>query len=127
MIAVEKLAEVFVEVADTLIDDFDVIEFLEMLTIRTADMSHAASAGLLLVDAHGQLQFMAASQESVKLLELFQIQNEEGPCMECFRNGAAVVNTDLQRARAAGHCSARVRSPPDSVRCTPSPCDTERR
>lgn len=99
MIAVEKLAEVFVEVADTLIDDFDVIEFLEMLTIRTADMSHAASAGLLLVDAHGKLQFMAASQESVKLLELFQIQNEEGPCMECFRNGAAVVNTDLQRAQ----------------------------
>ena len=100
MIAVENLVEVFVEFADTLVDDFDVIEFLEMVTTRTADMSHAASAGLLLVDPHGQLQFMAASRESVKLLELFQIQNQEGACMDCFRGGAPVVNTDLTRAEA---------------------------
>ena len=53
MIAVERLAEVFVEFADTLVDDFDVIEFLEMVSTRTADMSRTASAGLLLVDPHG--------------------------------------------------------------------------
>lgn len=98
MIAVDRLAEVFVEVADTLVDDFDVIEFLETLTRHTAEVSDAASAGLLLADPHGQLQYMAASQESVKLLELFQLQYQEGPCLDCFRSGAAVVNSDLHQA-----------------------------
>lgn len=98
MIAVEQLAEVFVEIADTLVDDFDVIEFLQLVTSRSASICNASSAGLLLADAHGQLQFMAASQESVKLLELFQLQNAEGPCLDCFHTGTAVVNTDLDDA-----------------------------
>jgi len=100
MIAVEHLAAVFVEVADTLVDDFDVIEFLESLTRHTAQVSDASSAGLLLADPHGQLQYMASSQESVKLLELFQLQHHEGPCLDSFRTGTAVVNSDL---RQAGH------------------------
>jgi GAF domain-containing protein len=98
LIAVDHLAEVFVEVADTLVDDFDVIEFLESLTRHTAEVTSAASAGLLLTDPQGQLQYMAASAESVKLLELFQLQYLEGPCLDCFRTGTAVVNGDLQRA-----------------------------
>jgi len=100
MIAVDRLAEVFVEVADTLVDDFDVIEFLETLTRHTAEVSDAASAGLLLTDAHGQLQYMASSATSVELLELFQLQYQEGPCLDCFRTGAAVVNSDLHQAGA---------------------------
>ena len=98
MIAVDRLAEVFVEVADTLVDDFDVIEFLESLTRRTAEVSDTASAGLLLTDPHGRLQYMASSATSVKMLELFQLQYQEGPCLDCFRTGAAVVNTDLHQA-----------------------------
>jgi GAF domain-containing protein len=98
MIAVDRLAEVFVEVADTLVDDFDVIEFLESLTRHTADVSDAASAGLLLADPHGQLQYMASSSTSVKLLELFQLQYQEGPCLDCYATGAAVVNNDLHQA-----------------------------
>jgi GAF domain-containing protein len=98
MIAVDRLAEVFVEVADTLVDDFDVIEFLESVTRHTAEVSDAASAGLLLTDAHGQLQYMASSDTSVELLELFQLQYQEGPCLDCFRTGTAVVNSDLHQA-----------------------------
>jgi transcriptional regulator with GAF, ATPase, and Fis domain len=98
VIAVEQVAEVLVGVADTLVGDFDVVEFLEMVARHSASVSNAASAGVLLADARGQLQFMAASKESVKLLELFQIQNQEGPCLECFYAGSAVVNTDLARA-----------------------------
>jgi len=100
MIAVDRLAEVFVEVADTLVDDFDVIEFLETLTRHTAEVSDAASAGLLLTDAHGQLQYMASSATSVELLELFQLQYQEGPRLDCFRTGTAVVNSDLHQAGA---------------------------
>ncbi|HYN28667.1 MAG TPA: GAF and ANTAR domain-containing protein [Dermatophilaceae bacterium] len=98
MIAVAHLADIFVEVADTLVDDFDIIEFLESLTRHTAEVSDAASAGLLLADPNGQLQYMASSGESVKLLELFQLQYQEGPCLDCFRSGTAVVNSDLHHA-----------------------------
>jgi len=99
MITVESLADAFVEIADTLVDDFDVIEFLETVTSRSAQMSRASAGGLLLADPHGRLQFMAASQESVKLLELFQLQNDEGPCLDCFHSGSPVVNTDLTQAQ----------------------------
>jgi GAF domain-containing protein len=98
MIAIEKLAEVFVEVADTLVVDFDIVDFLQMVTTRTADMTRAQAAGLLLANDRDQLHFMAASQESVKLLELFQLQSEEGPCLDCFRFGAPVSNADLTLA-----------------------------
>jgi GAF domain-containing protein len=98
MIAVEKLAAVFVEVADTLVVDFDIVDFLQMVTARSADMTRAEAAGLVLANERNQLQFMAASQESVKLLELFQLQAEEGPCLDCFRYGTAVANADLARA-----------------------------
>ncbi len=98
MIAIEKLAAVFVEVADTLVVDFDIVDFLQMVTTRSADMTRAEAAGLVLANERNQLQFMAASQESVKLLELFQLQSEEGPCLDCFRYGVPVANADLTRA-----------------------------
>jgi GAF domain-containing protein len=98
MIAADQLAEIFVEAADTLVDDFDVVEFLETLTQHTAHVSRAAFAGLLLADPHGQLHYMASSAESVKLLELFQLQYHEGPCLDCFRTGEPVVNADLGAA-----------------------------
>jgi len=94
----ERLADVFVEVADTLVDDFDLIEFLQMLTSRTAELAGAAAAGLLLADQQGNLQFMAASDEDTKMLELFQLQVHEGPCQDCFRTGQPVTNADLGAA-----------------------------
>jgi GAF domain-containing protein len=98
VIAVEQLAEVFVQVADTLVEDFDIIDFLETVTDRTARMSGAAAAGLLLADPHGQLRFMAASEGSARALELFQIQSDEGPCMDCYHTGAPVINSNLTQA-----------------------------
>ena len=98
MIAVEHLAEVLAEITDTLVDDFDPIEFLELVTTRSASMSHSASAGLLLADPEGRLQFTAASGQSAKLMELFRLQTEEGPWLDCFSTGTPVVNTDLGQA-----------------------------
>jgi GAF domain-containing protein len=94
----ERLAEVFVEMADTLVDDFDLVEFLQMVTIRTAELMEVAAVGLLLADHHGELQFMAASDEATRLLELFQLQNHEGPCLDAFRSSEPVVNADLSQA-----------------------------
>ena len=98
MIAAEQLAEVFVEVADTLVDDFDLIDFLQIITRRSSDLFNFSAAGLLLADDHGRLQLMAASDERTELLELFQIQAQEGPCQDCFVQGTAVIGSDLAHA-----------------------------
>jgi GAF domain-containing protein len=98
MIAVDKLAEVFVEAADTLVDDFDLIEFLQRLTTRTSELFEVSAAGLLLADENGLLQLMAASDERSEMIELFQVQAAEGPCQDCYRGGAAVINADLRSA-----------------------------
>ncbi len=94
----ERLAEIFVEVADTLVGDFDLIEFLQMVTKHTSEFVDAAAAGLLLGDQRGRLQFMAASDEQTRLLELFQVQSHQGPCQDCFREGVPVVDADLTTA-----------------------------
>ncbi|MEV4628484.1 GAF and ANTAR domain-containing protein [Micromonospora sp. NPDC049523] len=93
-----RLAKVFVEVSDTLVDEFDLIEFLHLLTMRAAELADANVVGLVLANQHGQLQFMAGSREEARLLELFQIQNDEGPCLDAFRTGVTVVDTDLRSA-----------------------------
>jgi hypothetical protein len=98
VVSTERLADVFVEVADRLVDDYDVIEFLQLVTNRTAELIGASDVGLLLTDQRGRLQFVAASNEGVRQLELFQVQNHEGPCLDAFRSGQAVVNADLQEA-----------------------------
>jgi hypothetical protein len=98
LVSTERLADVFVEVADTLVDEYDVIEFLQLVTNRTADLVGDSDVGLLLADQRGRLEFMAASNEDVERLELFQLQNHEGPCLDAFRSGEPVVNADLEDA-----------------------------
>ena len=90
-----QLVVTFVELADTLVEDFDLVEFLSTLTERVVELGLASEAGILLVDEHGNLQFMAASDERTHLLELFQVQNQEGPCQDCFSTGAPVGAADL--------------------------------
>jgi transcriptional regulator with GAF, ATPase, and Fis domain len=97
-ISAQRLAEVFVQVADTLVDEFDLIEFLQMVTSHTSELVAARDAGLLLADHRGKLQLMAASDERTQMLELFQVQMIEGPCQDCYRQGEPVVNADLREA-----------------------------
>ncbi|GAA0706816.1 GAF and ANTAR domain-containing protein [Dactylosporangium roseum] len=96
----QRLARIFVEVADTLIDEFDLIEFLQMLADRAAGLIDTATVGLLLADEQNRLRFMAASDETTKLLELFQLQWQDGPCLDAFRTAEPVVNADLCTASA---------------------------
>ncbi len=97
-VSAERLAKTFVEVSDTLVDEFDLIDFLHTLTVRTAELVGAGAAGLLLADQRGRLEFMAASDENARLLELFQVQNSEGPCLDAFRTAAPILNADLRTA-----------------------------
>jgi hypothetical protein len=95
----QRLAETFVELADTLVDDFDVIDFLQVLAARCVELLDVGAAGIVLADQGGSLMTVAASDERARLLELFEVQNDEGPCHDCYRLGAAVVNVDLDGMR----------------------------
>jgi len=90
-----RLSRVFVELADTLVDDFDVVELLANLGERCVELFDAAAAGLLLTDERGVLRLIAATSEEAEMVELFQIQAAEGPCLECFTTGEAVQIGDL--------------------------------
>jgi hypothetical protein len=95
----QRLAETFVELADTLTDEFDVIDFLQVLAARCVELLDVAAAGIMLAGQGDSLMTVAASDERARLLELFEIQNDEGPCRDCYRLGTAVVNVDLRGAR----------------------------
>ncbi|GLW29359.1 GAF and ANTAR domain-containing protein [Actinoplanes regularis] len=99
-VSAERLSAIFVEVADTLVDEFDLFDFLHLLTDRASSLVGAAAAGLMLADEHGRLEFIAGSDENVRLVELFQLQNSQGPCLEAFRTGQSVINVDLAAATA---------------------------
>jgi len=87
----QQLATIFVEIADTLVDDFDVIEFLQLLADRSVSVVEVSAAGLLITDQRGALRVVAASTEETKLLELFQLQADEGPCLDCFHTGRPLM------------------------------------
>src|ERR1700744_2114271 len=89
------LSETFVELTDTMVADFDIIDFLHVLTSRSVELLNVSAAGLLLADPRGELRVVAASSEAARLLELFQLQSDHGPCLDCFRSGQPVVATDL--------------------------------
>ncbi|WP_317494532.1 GAF and ANTAR domain-containing protein [Haloechinothrix sp. LS1_15] len=91
----QRLLDTFVELADTLTDDFDVIEFLQLLVDRCVELFDVDAAGLLLTDAGGELRLVASSSEHGPFLELFQLQNEEGPCLEAFDLARPVEHADL--------------------------------
>jgi transcriptional regulator with GAF, ATPase, and Fis domain len=95
-----QLAEVFVALADTLVDDFDVVDFLHELTVRTAEVLDVSAAGVLLSDQRGALRVVAASTEQTRLLELLQSQTDQGPCPECFHTGRPVACADLSTPTA---------------------------
>lgn len=88
--------EAFVGLADCLVADFDIFDLLGRLASYCVNLLDVSAAGLLLADQHGDLRVVAASAERSRLLELFQLQNKEGPCLDCFRTGTSVVVEDIE-------------------------------
>lgn len=88
----------FVSLANSLVDGFDVVDLLDGLTTDCARLLDVESAGLLLADARGVLHVVAASTERTRNLELLQLQREQGPCLDCFHQGAPVSVADLREA-----------------------------
>ena len=94
----ELLLETFVTLSDTLVEDFDLVEVLSLLSARCVEVFDAEAAGVMLAGAGGVLQLLASSSERMRLLELFELQRDEGPCPDCYRSGAPVNATDLEEA-----------------------------
>lgn len=93
------LAERFVGLADTLVDDFDVVDLMNTLVTTCGEVLHTSAAGLLLNDPQGVLHVVASSSEETRVLELMQLQNAEGPCLDSVREGRAVTADDLEQER----------------------------
>jgi transcriptional regulator with GAF, ATPase, and Fis domain len=97
----ELIADAFVQLADTLVAEFDVLDFLHVLVERAVELLDADAGGIMLADQRGGLEVMAASSHEVHLVELFELQNEEGPCLEAFRSGLAVTRPDPAAMRVS--------------------------
>lgn len=91
MIRNDRLARAFVELADTLVDDFDVTDFMHILTDVTVQLLGAQGAGLMLADQRGALQLVASTGD-VDRMEHQELLLGEGPCLDCFATGVPVVN-----------------------------------
>ncbi len=89
------LVRSLVELADNLVDDFDVVDVLSLLSDRCVHALGVTAAGVMLAAPSGTLQVIASSSDTMRTLELFQLQAQEGPCVEAYRNGEQVVNLDL--------------------------------
>ena len=89
------LARALVELADSLVEDFDVVDLLTLLADRCVEVVDAAAAGLMLASADGELRVIASSSDAMRVLEVFEAQADEGPCIDCYRSGKPVVNHKL--------------------------------
>ncbi len=90
-----QLAGTLVKLADSLVADFDVVELLTMVADRCVEVLAVDAAGIMLVAPEGDLRVMASSSETMRVLELFELQAQEGPCLDCYRTGEPVLNQDL--------------------------------
>jgi GAF domain-containing protein len=91
----QRIVQTFVELADTMVDEFDVSEFLHGVTERCVELLDCDEAGVLLAEAAGTLRVMASSSERSDALDVLQAQYGEGPCFDCFVTGKVISSHDL--------------------------------
>jgi len=89
------LAQTLVDLADTLVAEFDVVELLIRLADRCVETLQVDAAGIMLAAPDRGLKVIASSSEAMRLLEVFEVQSDEGPCLDCYRTGEPVVNQNL--------------------------------
>jgi GAF domain-containing protein len=95
-----RVSEAFVALADTLVDDYDIIELLDQLVAHCVELLAADAAGIMLGDARRELRAVAASSEDAESMELLQLQSAEGPCLECYQQVSQVRIPDLSKMSA---------------------------
>jgi GAF domain-containing protein len=91
----ESLVRSLVEMADILVDDYDVVELLTGLADRCVHLLDVAAAGVMLASPEGELRLVASSSEAMRVLEVFELQAKEGPCLDAYRTGERVEHEHL--------------------------------
>jgi GAF domain-containing protein len=94
----QRLSRAFVTLADTMVDDYDIIDLLDKLVHHSVELLAADAAGILLSDSHGELRAVAASDEDARTMELLALQADEGPCMDCYTSSSPVSVPDVREA-----------------------------
>src|SRR6476469_7918268 len=94
--AEQRVTETFVVLADTLADPFDVVDLLHELTHRCVELLDVQGAGLMLADPGESLRVSASAGQAAQLLDLFQLQHDEGPCLDAYRSGRQVAESDFR-------------------------------
>ena len=89
------LIQTLVELADSLVDDFDVVDLLTLLSTRSVEVLDVSAAGIVLATPTNELRVVASSDEEMRIVELFEVQSDEGPCIDCYRTGLPVICRDL--------------------------------
>jgi len=92
----DRLIDTFATLADTLVADYDVVDLLQTLVERCADVFDIAAAGILLADADGELEVIASTSEASRLVEVMQLSARAGPCVESFTSGSVVSLPDVE-------------------------------
>ena len=90
-----RLLQTFALLADTLVADYDVVDLLQMLVDTCRDVLEMTAAAILLADGRGDLEVIASTSESSRLVEMIQLSAEAGPCIESFRTGRPVSVPDI--------------------------------
>ena len=113
----ERLMDTFLVLADTLVDNYDIIDFLQLLAERSVELLDTSAAGIMLADADGELHHAACSSEQMRLVELFELQIEQGPCFDAYNQRAPVRCDGPKTQRRAGQASVPEPSRPASWPC----------
>jgi GAF domain-containing protein len=95
----QRLLETFVKLADTLIDDYDVVDLLQDLVETCRDVLDTTAAGILLADSRGELELVASTSEASRLVEMMQLSAEKGPCIDSYRSGRRVSVPDIAASK----------------------------
>jgi GAF domain-containing protein len=91
----QQVSQAFVALADTLVDDYDIIDLLDRLVARSVQLLAADAAGIMLGDSRHELRVVASSSEDANTMELLALQSDEGPCLDCYRTAAQVRVSDI--------------------------------
>jgi GAF domain-containing protein len=91
-----RLGTIFVRLADTMVDDYDMVELLDTLVEECKLILDVSEAGLVLADSDAGLQVMASTSERSSLIEALQLREHEGPCMQCYATGEVVTIHDIR-------------------------------
>ncbi|WP_314451301.1 GAF and ANTAR domain-containing protein [uncultured Microbacterium sp.] len=95
----KELVDTFVELADTMVNGYDIVDLLYRLVTRCAQILGAADAGILIPDSHGSLEVVASTSERGQLISLLQLNEAQGPCLEAYHSGQPVTVDDFDAIR----------------------------